>query len=699
MKTNGKKYKKTNWGQVMRRIIRLFLVVVIAIFCLASLGVVCGAIVLNKYSDSHVSEDLLDAAKSYDETRFYYFEYEDRLYQTGKAREIEGASLNSGVEYQYVSYAEMPDNLISAFVSVEDKRFYTHKGIDYKRSVGAVLNYILGGGKTFGGSTITQQLVKNLTGNDAVLVKRKLCEAFSAMDLEKSFEKSEIIEMYLNIINLSHGCRGVGAAAKYYFGKSVNELDLCECACLAAITNNPTKYDPITHPEENKIRRNIVLYCMLNEGYITQNEYSMAVKSETQINSTGKSGGKHNSWYVDAVIKDVINDFAQKYEISRENASVLLYRGGYKIYTAMDIDVQNILDSYFADTDNFPCDENGEIPQASMIIIDPYCGDVLGIAGGVGEKRGDRIQSYATDTKRPPGSAIKPLSVYAPAIDRGLINWATVIEDSPIRADEKTGVGWPSNANNKYIGNVNIRYAIANSLNTVAVKALRSLGNEKSFDFITKELLIKSLSKEKDMGDASLALGQPSNGITLRELTSAYSIFEGGIMSPSKTYYKVTDKNGVVILDNSSVGHEVISEQSASIMTKLLEEVVRDGTASGYITLAENIDVAGKTGTSQFSQDKYFIGYTPELLAGVWQGYEMPRSLDCYRGNYAICIWDDIMSQIYENTEYFKTSKFKITNGVGQLSYNKTTGEPPSQFENDEDMELGWFNVSNTASP
>jgi len=699
MKTNGKKYKKTNWGQVMRRIIRLLLVVVIAIFCLASLGVVCGAIVLNKYSDSHVSEDLLDAAKSYDETRFYYFEYEDRLYQAGKAREIEGASLNSGVEYQYVSYAEMPDNLISAFVSVEDKRFYTHKGIDYKRSVGAVLNYILGGGKTFGGSTITQQLVKNLTGNDAVLVKRKLCEAFSAMDLEKSFEKSEIIEMYLNIINLSHGCRGVGAAAKYYFGKSVNELDLCECACLAAITNNPTKYDPITHPEENKIRRNIVLYCMLNEGYITQNEYSMAVKSETQINATGKSGGKHNSWYVDAVIKDVINDFAQKYEISRENASVLLYRGGYKIYTAMDIDVQNILDSYFADTDNFPCDENGEIPQASMIIIDPYCGDVLGIAGGVGEKRGDRIQSYATDTKRPPGSAIKPLSVYAPAIDRGLINWATVIEDSPIRADEKTGVGWPSNANNKYIGNVNIRYAIVNSLNTVAVKALRSLGNEKSFDFITKELLIKSLSKEKDMGDASLALGQPSNGITLRELTSAYSIFEGGIMSPSKTYYKVTDKNGVVILDNSSVEHEGISEQSASIMTKLLEEVVRDGTASGYITLAENIDVAGKTGTSQFSQDKYFIGYTPELLAGVWQGYEMPRSLDCYRGNYAICIWDDIMSQIYENTEYFKTSKFKIANGVGQLSYNKTTGEPPSQFENDEDMELGWFNVSNTASP
>ena len=365
----------------------------------------------------------------------------------------------------------------------------------------------------------------------------------------------------------------------------------------------------------------------------------------------------------------------------------------------MDIEVQNILDEYFSDKENFPCDERGETPQSSMVIIDPYSGDILGIAGGVGEKKGDRIQSYATDTKRPPGSTIKPLSVYAPAIDRGLINWSTVLEDSPIRTDEKTGAGWPSNANNKYVGNVNIRYAIANSLNTVAVKILRTLGNEDSFDFLTKELLIKSLNKEMDIGDASLALGQPSKGITLRELSAAYSIFECGIMSESKTYYKVTDKNGVVILDNSPVSREVISEQSASIMTKLLCEVVRDGTAAGYITLTDHTEVAGKTGTSQYSYDKYFIGYTPDLLAGVWQGYDMPRSIDCFRGNYSICIWDDIMSKIYEKTEYLKTPNFKIANGVGQLSYNKNTGDPPMQYENGDDIELGWFNVGEGAFP
>lgn len=683
----------------MRKFIRLFLVFVIVLFCLATIGVICGAATLKKYAGSRVSEDLLEAARSYDRTRFFCFEYEDRLYQTGEAVEIEGASLNSGIECRYLNYSDLPQNLISAFVSIEDKRFYSHKGIDYKRSAGAILNFIFGGEKTYGGSTITQQLVKNITGNDAVLVKRKLSEAFSAIDLEKNYEKSEILEMYLNIINLSHGCRGVGAASEYFFSKDVSELDLCECACLAAITNNPTKYDPISHPEANKKRRNIVLLCMLQEGYISKSEYELATRRDLKFSAMPKEERKYNSWYVDAVIKDVIGDFAKKYDISRENAAVLLYKGGYKIYTAMDMEIQNILEDYFTDKENFPCDEKGEFPQSSMIIIDPYSGDVLGIAGGVGEKWGDRIQSYATDTKRPPGSAIKPLSVYAPAIERGIIKWSTIIEDSPIRVDDKTNQGWPSNANNKYTGNVNIKYAIANSLNTVAVKVLHDLGNEESFNFLTNELLINSLIKEKDMGDASLALGQPSRGITLRELTAAYSIFQNGIMNPSKTYYKVTDKNGVVILDNSCSGHEVISEQSAGIMTKLLQTVVNDGTAAGYITLSDKSEIAGKTGTTQFSQDKYFIGYTPDLLAGVWQGYEMPRTIDCYRGNYSLCIWDDVMSRIYEKTEYLQTRQFKISDGLEQLSYNKNTGEPPLDFENNEEIELGWFNVKRSISP
>ena len=683
----------------MRRFIRLIIILLTVLLCAAILGVVCGAAVLYRYSESRVSEELLNAARSYDETRFYYFEYEDRLYQTGEAKEIVGASLSQGIKYEYVSYGDMPRELISAFVAIEDKRFFEHKGIDYKRSIGAAINYVMGGKKSFGGSTITQQLVKNLTGDDAVTVKRKICEAFSALDLEKSYEKSEILEMYLNIINLSHGCRGVGAAARYYFSKGVEELDLCECACLAAITNNPTKYDPVLHPEANKNRRKIVLSCMLNEGYISQRDYETAVNSDIKLCVNGSVARTYNSWYVDAVIKDVVTDFAEKYSISTKTASVLLYKGGYKIYTAMDMDVQGIMDEYFSNLSNFPKDENGETPQASMIVIDPYSGDVLGIAGGVGEKRGDRIQGRATDTKRPPGSAIKPLSVYTPAIEDGIINWASVIEDSPIREDPKTHVGWPSNANNNYIGDVNVRYAIANSLNTVAVKVLNMVGNQRSFDFLTRSLMIKSLNKDKDMGDASLALGQPSVGVTLRELTGAYTIFQGGVMSEPRTYYKVTDKDGRIILDNASMGRAVISEDTAFIMTKLLEEVVRDGTACGYITLTDKTEVAGKTGTSQDSRDKYFIGYTPDLLAGVWQGYDMPKSINCYRGNYSICIWDDIMSRIYENTEYMKTTRFKVASGVEELTYNPETGEPPDNFEDQSDTELGWFKVKKGSLP
>ena len=683
----------------MRKFLRMLFIFLIVIFCMASIGIIFGAAVLFKYSDSRVSEELLDAARSYDETKFYSFDYEDRLYRTGEAREIKGASLNDGIEYKYTSYSEMPENLVLAFVAVEDKRFYTHNGIDYKRSLGAVINYVAGGKKSFGGSTITQQLVKNLTGNNAVLVERKLTEAFCAMSLENDFEKSEIIEMYLNIINLSHGCRGVGAAAEYYFSKSVIELDLCECACLAAITNNPTKYDPIAHPEANKRRRDIVLSCMLDAGYISREEYEEAITGETHIIAKDRKSRNVNSWYIDAVIKDVISDFAAKYDVSKETASVLLYKGGYKVYTAMDGEIQRILEEYFADLENFPCDENGGYPQASMIIIDPYSGDILGIAGGIGEKQGNRIQSFATDTKRPPGSAIKPLSVYATAIDRGLINWATVVEDSPIKVDDATGKGWPSNANNKYAGNVNIRHAIANSLNTVAVKVLQMLGNDESYDFLTNDLLIRSLDENRDMGDASLALGQPSRGITLRELTAAYSIFQDGMMKASRTYYKVTDSSGRIVLDNSPEPREVIDERTATIMTKLLEEVVNNGTASGYITISDKVEVAGKTGTSQASRDKYFVGYTPEILGGVWQGYEMPKSIDCFRGNYSICIWDDIMSRIYEKTKYFKAEKFKIANGVDQLSYNKETGAPPAEFDEKDLLEFGWFDISGENAP
>ena len=524
--------------------------------------------------------------------------------------------------------------------------------------------------------------------------KRKINEIFSAINLEKDFDKSEILEAYLNIINLSDGCRGIGAAAYHFYSKTPSELTLSEIATLAAITNNPSKYNPRTNPQNAKKRRDVVLEQMNNLGYISDIEYSKALEEPIKLNLSDKEESTVNSWYTDMVIEDVTHDLSDKYGISKEYASFLLYSGGYRIYTAEDKEIQDILDDYYSDLSNFPCDINGEFPQSSMIVIDPYTGDILGVAGAIGEKKGNRIQNYATHAKRPPGSAIKPLSVYAPAFEKGIIKWSSILDDSPI--ENSNGRSWPANANGKYIGPVTVKYAVENSLNTVAVKVLEMLGNGNSLDFLKNSLYINSLDRENDIGSASLALGQPSVGITLRELTGGYTALSSGIMSKSRSYFKVTDSNGEIILDNTARQERVISKENAAIMTKLLECVVDDGTAKGLITLDNKISVAGKTGTTQNNFDRLFVGYTPDLLCGAWFGYEYPKSLKSFGGNYAAVFWDDVMSRIYSETDYASSLRlFSIPDGVQKLTFDASNGEIIFYSDDPLALEEGWFNVTN----
>ncbi len=684
----------------MKTFLKITLISIIFLSVAMSLALICGAMFINKYSDSHVDDELLRISRSSSQTLFYYYSYSDREKSIGNAHLIEGAKLDNGVKYEYVSYDRLPKHLINAFIAIEDKRFEQHNGIDYLRSAKAVINYVAGGKSTFGGSTITQQLVKNITGNDQFDAKRKISEAFSAIDLEEKYDKTEIMEMYLNVINLASGCRGVGAAANYYYSKEPSELTLSECATIAAITNNPSKYNPLKNPENNKHRRDLVLSCMLREGYITQQEHDEARDSDIKLNISPKSKSGHvNSWYIDMVTEDVINDLSEKYDITRSTAALMLYNGGYKIYTAMDASIQNIIDEYYSNQYNFPIDSDGNMPESSMIVINPHNGDILGVAGGVGAKSANRVQNYATDTKRPPGSAIKPLSVYAPALDKGIIKWSTIVSDSPVKDGTDGYKPWPGNADGIYRGNVTVQYAVEQSLNTVAVKVLDMLGNKDSIDFLNKKLHITGLDEKKDSGDAALALGQPSEGITLRELTAAYSILEDGVMSKPRSYYKVTDSNGKIILDNSASQEPVISRASAAIMTKLLQTVVKHGTAKGKITLADTVEVAGKTGTSQNNCDRYFVGYTPKLLGGVWFGYEYPKSLSEFSGNFSATVWDEIMSLIYESSD-FKDSKktFDIPDNVQKLTYNLETGEAPNLNDNYSLIEDGWFAIRDKES-
>ncbi len=647
----------------IKRILRPIIIIAIILIITATVIGLVFAIYIEKNIDKTIDETLFTPVGMGSSTKIYYYDFSDRENRVGVLKEISDKELYSSYRCKSVKYEQIPEDLIDAFVSIEDKRFFKHSGVDWKRTLSAGINYFLKFNGSFGGSTITQQLIKNVTNNDDYSFQRKIQEIFWALDLETKMDKKEIISMYLNIINLSQGCFGVGAGAEYYFSKDISELNLAECACIAAITNSPTYYDPIRNPENNKRRRNIILLEMLNQGYIDDSEYTQAVNTELILNvsaSAAQSSSSVNSWYVDMVIDDVISGLVSEKGYSRSMANLMIYTGGLKIYTVMDKEIQDLLDDYYSNTQNFYSNDSGEMPESSIIVIDPKTGDVLGVAGSIGEKNANRLQNFATQTLRPAGSVIKPLSIYAPALERGIINWATVYDDIPVKIDKKNSEQWsvwPKNASGTYRGLTNINYAITHSINTVSVKVLEDVGLDASFDFLYNDLNIKSIIKSKTLDDgsiitdkdyAALALGQFNYGVTLRETTAAYSIFANdGIYNDYRSYLKVTDLSENVILSKPYSGKAVLSEENAAIMTKMLGNVLRDGTAK-EMTIGTKIDVAGKTGTTQNNYDKWFIGYTPYYICGAWLGYEYPKSLADYSGKSCNKIWDEVMTLLHK---------------------------------------------------
>lgn len=676
----------------MKGFIKFLLISFTLIFVFSGIGSILVYKKLLQYKDTELDEYLIYSQTQNEKSQVYAYNFSDRYNREGKIENDPYAEFSDYQRYEKAEFQNIPSNLINAFIAVEDKNFYKHNGFDLLRTARATANYILKRGSGFGASTITQQLVKNLTGYDEITPERKITEIFYAIDLESRYTKDEILTMYLNIINLGSGCRGVAAASKYYFSKDLSELELIECASIAAITNNPSYYDPTKHPENNKKRRDIILLCMLEQGYIDNEQYREATERELDLNITDTKSNTVNSWYADMVFEDVLCDLCEKYSISRGAASNMLYSGGLKIYCAVDTDIQKILEDYYENTDNFKNLKDGL--ASSFILIDQRTGDILGVAGNIGKKDKNRIQSYATDTKRPSGSAIKPLSVYAPCFENGIINWSSIVEDSPIKIGN---TDWPKNADGCYYGNVDIDFALKRSLNTVPIKLLDKLGLENSFDFLKEKLHFDSLtdadnSGTHDLCPSSLGLGQHEMGVTLKELTSAYGIFDHGEYIKPRSYYKVCDSNGRVILDNEKEREEVISRENAAIMTKLLEGVVDDGTARNSITLDKKVSVAGKTGTTQNNCDRYFIGYTPELLGGAWMGYEYPKPLSEYSRNPTLKIWDDIMCRIYELDKLESAKKeFTVPQNLINLSYDVTTGDAPNEYSKGENIRNGWF--------
>ncbi len=678
---------------------RKFLKIVLIFLIIASILLSVAAFLIYRrllpYKNMEIDEMIIGSQMSGGGATVYAYDFYDRENRQGKEYLAENFSIESKESFIRVELNKIPLDLQNAFIAIEDKRFFKHNGVDFLRTARAGVNYVFKKSADFGGSTITQQLVKNLTGDSQKSPERKIREIFYAINLEKRYTKDEILSMYLNIINLGCGSRGVGAAADMYFSKSVSELTLSECATIAAITNNPSYYNPITNAQNTLRRRNLILLAMLEQKFITEDEYERAVCEPISLNIRKKASGKINSWYTDMVIEDIICDLMAKYDLDRGAASNIVYNGGIKIYTAMNEKIQVLLEDYYKSLKEAGGRLDGdEDIKSSFIVLDSKTGDILGVVGDASEKQGNRIQNFATATKRPSGSAIKPLSVYALALDRGIISWSSIYSDEPI--EDKNGRPWPYNANGKYVGDVDIEYAIANSLNTVSVKALRDIGLNESFDFLTDKLHFTSLvgSSTNDIGDvcdSSLALGQHKNGVTLRELCAGYTIFADGVYKKPRSYFKVTDKNGNILLENEAVNEKAISRESAAIMTKLLEGVVKNGTAKGKITLNQKVEVAGKTGTTSNNCDRYFVGYTPQIVGAAWLGYEYPDKIKI-GGNPCTSIWNDVMTKIYELEEYCSTpSKFQIPERCKKYSYDKTSGNVPDLYSLDENIKEGWF--------
>lgn len=543
---------------------------------------------------------------------------------------------------------QIPQHMKDALVAIEDKRFYTHKGVDWFRTAHAALNMFTGG-STFGGSTITQQLIKNLTQQDDITVQRKLLEIFQALDLEKNYDKDEILEYYLNAVYFGEGCYGVQTAAQTYFGKDAKDLSVAEAASIVGITNLPTYYDPFYSVENNKERQENVLREMYKQGYLKKAEYEEAKNEELDFVRGENSPSTSNvySYYEEVVLSDVIGDLAKAKGISRNAASQLVHNAGYEIYACIDKDIQAKVDAIYTDPEKLPKTYGSTKSQlqSAIVIIDQATGEIKALRGGTGDKTINYGLNRATGTTRPPGSSIKPIAVYGPAVEYGLISPSTLVLDKDEKHVQLTHTSWyPKNSPNSYDGIITITTALQKSKNTVAAQIVDKLTPSASLGFLRSRLGVTSLI-DSDADYAAMALGEPHYGITVREMAQAYTaLANDGVFTYSRTYTMVKDRSGKIILDNQPQTIQAFSQNTARTMTYMLNNAATYGT--GHESRLSNMPVAGKTGTTSANRDRWFCGYTPYYTCAVWTGYDTPETM-AFSGNPATQIWQKVMSAVH----------------------------------------------------
>ena len=582
----------------------------------------------------------------------------------------------------WVDNQNIPDYMKEAQVAIEDKRFYEHNGVDWQRTLSAVA-MLATGSDSYGGSTITQQLIKNITDDNEVSINRKLREICKALKLEQEYTKDQILEAYLNVVNYGNNCQGVEAAAQLYFGKSIKDCSLAECAAIAGITQNPSRWNPLIYPENNRERRELILSEMYDQGVIkTKKEYDDAMSESAKMTFVGfKSASEDEddedndvqNWYYDQLFYDLRDDLARYYNISPDAASEKIYTEGLKIYCAMDEKMQNYIEKEAMNIDK-SADPSIELGSVLM----DFDGRVIATVGSSNRKTTDLAWDRAAHSALQPGSSIKPLFVYPIAIENKQLYFSSTVLDEPIEKyeyDEASGgyISGPKNAYGSYLGNILLPDAIERSSNAVAVQVMELIGGPSvAYEQAITKMNFKHLTELDGVNTGALSIGGLNGGVTVREMASAYTYMGNeGLYYKPYTYYYITDSEDNIILDNrDAVPKQAYSAETAGIMNRLLHYNVENSqnTYAMYARVS-GWDIVGKTGTTDSDRDCWFCGMSPYAVMATWTGFDSPQTIsDKTR---SAKFFANVMGEYLKDKEQ---KEYKISKNLIPATYNPVTG-------------------------
>lgn len=583
--------------------------------------------------------------------------------------------LHAGENRTEIGLNKVPKNLINAFIATEDQDFYTHHGVNFKGILRAVIRNVQSGDLTSqGASTITQQLARNAFLTSDKRWERKVKEILLAFKLESHFSKDEILEMYLNKIYFGAGAYGVQAASTTYFGKDAGDLSLEECALLAGLVQSPNNYNPFQHYDKAKARQLVVLDNMVKCNYIDKASADTASNKELHFKKVQNANTRYG-YYIDAVVEEAIDILGQTKGYQNDPNSAI-YKSGLKIYTSMNTNMQERAEELFYSAKNFPNErKNGQQIQAGMAIIDDTNGQVKAVMGGRQYEQ-QRGFNRATDAYRQPGSSIKPLSVYGPALEEGFMPFH-VLDDAPLSYKMGGEVWNPKNYDLAYRGLITMRTAVQYSVNTYAVQLLDEIGIKTGFKF-AKSLGLELVDKKgtNDLALAPLSLGGLTKGATPLQMAAAYGAFgNSGIYAKPHFITSIVDANGVIIYKHTQESKRVMSEDTSWLMTNLLQTVVQSGT--GTNARISGVLAAGKTGTSEEYRDSWFCGFVPGFSGAVWMGYDQNYTMtNVYGGGYPALIWKSMMQEALKTKKISPQSK---PGDIIQVRVCSKSGKLPSE--------------------